>query len=205
MEAAQDPSGHEVATIELVKRVRRGDALAREALFARYQGRVLAIVRVRLSARMRTRLESQDVLQDVLLEALRDLERFEMRDESSLIRWLAVLVEHRIGAHARAQLAVRRDGNVRALDSGDAERLGADAPAPSQVLSAEESRQRVQEALAHLPEPQRELVLLRDYAGVAWQEIADELGLDSADAARMLHARALVRLASVLRALPPSS
>jgi DNA-directed RNA polymerase specialized sigma24 family protein len=57
----------------------------------------------------------------------------------------------------------------------------------------------VQAALAQLSERHRELILLRDYAGSSWEAIADELGLPSPDAARMLHARALVKLGALLR------
>ncbi len=184
----------ELSTLDLVQRTQAGDRAAREALFARYEGRVLAIARVRLSARLRRRLESQDILQEALLEAVGSLERFEMRDDSSLIRWLAVLVERRVSARAREADALKR---------GDAVALAVEpaggAPEPAEAAGGREERELVQEALAALPERTRELVLLRDYACASWTSIAAELELPSADAARMMHARALVRLGSELR------
>jgi RNA polymerase sigma-70 factor (ECF subfamily) len=190
----------DLPTIELLQRVQQGDLPAREALFARYRERVLAIARVRLSAGLRRHLESVDILQEALLEAVRGLERFEMRDESSLIRWLAVLVERRIAARARALRAVKRDHAEASPDAeGREPERSAPEPSPSDQAIAHEQGARVQAALAGLPERQRELILLRDYAGTSWEAIASELGLPSPDAARMLHARALVKLGAELR------
>jgi RNA polymerase sigma-70 factor (ECF subfamily) len=186
---------HDLPTIDLVHRIQGGDAAAREALFGRYRERVLAIARVRLSARLRQRLESSDILQEALIEALRGIQRFEMRDESSLIRWLAVLVERRITAQARALRAEKRGPEPELL----AHDPPGGAPGPDEVAGAREAGARVQAALAALPDRQREVVLLRDYAGSSWEVVAEELGFVSPDAARMLHARALTRLGAELR------
>jgi len=197
--------GLRAPTMELVRRAQAGETEAREALFSRYAGRVLAIVRARLGARLRAHLESGDLMQDALLEALRGLERFEMRDESSLIRWLAQLVEHRITARASYHAAAKRDGPLvplegeRAGEPGTLD-LAAREAGPATEIQSRESRQAVQSALAELPERQREIVLLRDYAGASWEEVAEAAGAPSAAAARMLHARALVKLGELLRA-----
>mgnify|MGYP001210814373 CR=1 FL=1 len=190
----------DLPTLELLQRVQAGDLAAREALFARYRERVLAIARVRLSAGLRRHFESGDILQEALLEAVRGLDRFEMRDESSLIRWLAVLVERRIAAQARALRAVKR---AQPEAGGDPAAEGRERatlePSPSAEAVAHEEGERVQAALAEMEERHRELILLRDYAGTSWEAIASELGLPSPDAARMLHARALVKLGALLR------
>src|SRR5262245_59971238 len=106
----------ETPTIELVRRAQAGERAAGEELFVRYRERVLVIARVRLGAKLRGTLESNDILQEALLEAVRGLERFQMDDESSLIRWLARLVEHRITARASYQTAAKRAGPVVSLD-----------------------------------------------------------------------------------------
>lgn len=186
----------ELPTVDLVRRTQAGDLAAREALFARYRGRVLAMARVRLSAKMRATVESSDILQEALMEAVRGLDRFEMREESSLIRWLAVLVERRLSARARHDNAAKRGGAQQHL-AGDPQAAGLE---PVETAGASEASALVQSALAALPERSRELVLLRDYAGSSWETIAAELGLASPDAARMMHARALVRLGALLRA-----
>lgn len=186
----------ELPTIDLVQRTQAGDPAAREALFARYRERVLAIARVRLSARLRATVESGDILQEALLEAVRGIDRFEMRDESSLIRWLAVLVERRLIATARRESTLKRSGHPQPLVTDPA----GQASEPVDELGKLETTDLVHAALAALPERSRELVLLRDYAGSTWESIAQELDFSSPDAARMMHARALVKLGSELRA-----
>ncbi len=191
------PSEPEAPTVELVRRTQQGDAAAREALFARYGGRVLAIARARLGAKLRGALDSGDILQEALLEALRGLERFEMRDESSLIRWLAQLVEHRITARASYHGAAKRAAPLVPMEG--ARELASHHAGPATELELRESSASVHSALAELPERQRELVLLRDYAGASWDEIATSIGAPTAAAARMLHSRALVKLGELLR------
>jgi len=206
-ERSPAPPSYEAGTptVELVRRAKGGDVAAREALFARYGGRVLAIARARLGAKLRTALESDDILQETLLEALRGLERFEMRDESSLIRWLAQLVEHRITARASYHAAGKRDASVVPLEgerlagAPRAPALTSLLPGPASELERRETSSSVQSALTELPERQRELVLLRDYAGASWDEIAHAVGAPSPAAARMLHARALLKLGELLR------
>jgi RNA polymerase sigma factor (sigma-70 family) len=126
-----------------------------------------------------------------------------MRDESSLIRWLATLVEHRITARAAALTAAKRaDPSESAEGPFPAPLLDENVshtPSPSATLGARERVEAVQSALAELPERQRELILLRDYAATPWEEVACELALPSASAARMMHARALTRLGAHLR------
>jgi RNA polymerase sigma-70 factor (ECF subfamily) len=198
------------STVELVGRAQQGETAAREELFARYAPRVLAIARARLGVRLRGVLESGDILQETLLEALRGLERFEMRDESSLIRWLAQLVEHRITARASYHAAAKRsapevsqhagDGASAPLVSGTPGEPAGGSAGPLTEFTQRETSAAVQVALAGLSERQRELVLLRDYAGASWEEVAAATGAPTPAAARMLHARALVTLGALLRA-----
>jgi RNA polymerase sigma-70 factor (ECF subfamily) len=193
-DAASASTPEPVATIELVRRAQEGERSACEELFSRYGTRVLAIARVRLGARLRGVLESGDILQEALLEGLAGLERFEMRDESSLIRWLARLVEHRITARAR-----HHDVPGRGAAAPDARERASPQPGPATQLVQREDADALHAALAGLPENQREVVLLRDFAGASWEEVARAIEAPTAGAARQLHVRALVRLGARLR------
>ena len=70
---------------------------------------------------------------------------------------------------------------------------------PSMEVAGREEKERFEECLELLPEDYREVILLRDFAGAPWEEVAQALGKPSAGAARMLHARAMAELASVYR------
>lgn len=81
---------------------------------------------------------------------------------------------------------------------------GAQDPArsPDEALLAREQEQQVLGALAHLPEEQRVVVLLRHYQGLRLAEIAQVLGCPVGTVKSRLHG-ALKTLAPLLRAEPP--
>lgn len=199
-----DPSRWDHATTEdLLAAAKAGKSDAREELFARYRPRVLAIARSRLGRHLRRALDSQDLVQEALVEAARDLEQFEWRGESSLIRWLARLLEHRATAQADRLTAQKRDLRREVPLEDGARPIGAHAAVasnndPLEQAARGEMEERVRDALDRLTERQREVILLRDYAGCSWDEVAAEMGLSSPDAARMLHVRAVAKLGELL-------
>ena len=197
-------------SLDLVLRAQKGDAEALNRLCQRYYDRVRKIVRLRLGARLRDRVDSGDILQETFLAAVRSLQSFEMREEASLIHWLARLAERQIIAAADFHGAKKRDRardvplTGRIADTGtvgvplqlvDAR----EAPPPDFVADAEEA-EHVEACLERLPEEYRELILLRNYAGASWESVAEETGRPSAAAARMMHARALAELGKLVRA-----
>lgn len=196
----------EPPSIELVRRAQDGEREALDRLVERYYERVRPIVRARLGARLRTQVDSVDILQETFGDAVRMFDRFEMRDDASLIQWLAKIAELRVRAAAQRMNAAKRDPGreVRLDASGDSDgrpqrphEVAADNPTPSQALARGEDAERVLRCLDQLDELQREAILQRDFAGASWDSIAEALHKPSADAARMLHARALARLAAL--------
>jgi RNA polymerase sigma-70 factor (ECF subfamily) len=197
-------------SLELVQRAQEGDREALDRLLERHSARVLAIVRFRLGPRLRQSVESGDILQETFLAAVKAFPTFEMRDEGSLIHWLAKLVERQIIAQADYHGAKKREAARRVpLDrtrtgssplSNSVSVLHADqTTAPLEKLERAEERALVERAMAELPEEYRELLILRNYAGSSWESVAEETGRPSAAAARMMHARAMLELAKLLR------
>ena len=197
-------------SLELVARAQEGDREALDRLLERHSARVLAIVRYRLGPRLRESVESGDILQETFLAAVKAFPSFEMRDEGSLIHWLAKLVERQIIAQADYHGAKKREAARRvSLErthggsgqlSGSVPMLHADeTTAPLEKLAKAEERAAVERAMDALPAEYRELLLLRNYAGASWESVAEATGRPSAAAARMMHARALLELAKVLR------
>lgn len=195
----------EMPTIDLVREAQNGQSEARNELFQRYSDRVLGIVRARIGPKLRRNVESGDIAQEALIEALQSLDRFETRGESSLIRWLATIVQNRISARAKYFGAERRSSAREvALDGhGAGGESSIDPPArvktPSLEVRSAEEQGLVEECLHDLPENYRELILLRDYAGSPWEEVAETIGAASPDAARMMHTRARTQLGKLLQ------
>ena len=192
-------------TLALVHAAQGGDRVALERLLARYQERVRRIVRLRLGPGLRSQLESADILQQVLLDAFRSLDRYEARDEAGFLAWLAGIAEHRIRDAVDYHASDKRDAArvqplTRDTDSSTpSDPLADPQSAPPETASRAEQVERLEACLAELPEADRELVILRDYVGLSWAEVAERTGSPSPDAARMRYAAVLVQLGRQMR------
>jgi RNA polymerase sigma-70 factor (ECF subfamily) len=194
-------------SFELVNRAQGGDLEAYNRLFERYYERVLHIVRMRIGRRVRGYLEAEDILQETFIAAVNSFERFEMRNESSLINWLAKLAEHKIKEAVDYHHAQKRDkrreralAHVRnAMASGT---LVFDPPAdvklPLQELEDAELVGIMEECISELSEDHREVILLRLYAKGSWSWVAEQTGRPTEGAARELFRRAKVALVSAV-------
>ena len=74
-----------------------------------------------------------------------------------------------------------------------AEQLLAAGPTPSQQVAKRELARRIRSALSELPTAQREVLLMRNFEGLSYQEVAYILDIDAA-AARKRYGRALLQL-----------
>jgi len=166
---------------------------------------VLQIVRMRLGNKLRERVDSMDITQLVLEDAFKQIDRLEMHDDSSLLRWMAKMIENRIRNEAKFHVAAKRDAArevqldaPRSGSMGHIDVMGA-LPTPSVEVGRAEQVHEVQSAIAELPDRYREAVLLRDYTGAEWKDVAAEIDVATPDAARMLYSRALAKLGEILR------
>lgn len=189
-------------SIELVRRAQDGQKEALDQLLARYYERVRPMVSARLGSQMRVRVDSMDILQETFIYAVSHFDQFEMRDEASLIQWLAKIAENRVREKVQKVHAHKRDPRLeRPLDgpTDSQEGVGADLAesggTPSVILSEAEEKARYEKCLGELKPDYREVILLRNYAGSTWAAVAEAMGLASPNAARMLHARAMAGLA----------
>ncbi len=203
-----DPESQATRSIQLVQQAQQGDREALDRLFARYYERVRGIVRIRLGPRLRGMLESGDILQETFIGAVRGFERFELRDEASLINWLSKIAENQIRGAARQATAQKRrrdlEESVAHVRSSIASgRLRpepvADLPPPIEGLVRDEQVRLLERCMQQLKDEYREVILVRDYAGAAWEEVARLMQRPSANAARMLHSRALIELTALVR------
>jgi RNA polymerase sigma-70 factor (ECF subfamily) len=111
--------------------------------------------------------------------------------KSALTTWLTrIAVNAAIDAvrKERAQTAPRSAPLAEALDLADEH----PAAAPSAALEAEARERRVHEALAALDERHREVLILREWEGLSYKEIAAALGCPIGTVmSRLSHARRL--------------
>jgi RNA polymerase sigma-70 factor (ECF subfamily) len=192
-------------TLELVRQAQTGDRASLERLFERYYDRVRRIVRIRLGARLRRDFDSGDILQDAFAVAVRKFDEFEIRDEASFISWMRTIVERQITDKVDWQAAASRNRarEVATVGTDEPEAAvhepAAASTAPLDRLLEDEGRRLVELHLTQLDAKYRDLILLRDYEGHSWDRIAELTGRPTPDAARMMYAKALVELGSLVR------
>jgi RNA polymerase sigma-70 factor, ECF subfamily len=156
---------------ELVDAFREGDLTAFDALVRRWERKIQgAIYRILGSSE-----EARDVAQDAFLKAFRGLNSF--KSEARFSSWLYQIALNL----CRDRLRQRRGKTVVSLDDVEprmAARLDwSSAPTALQLLEAQDISRIVATAMAALPEEQREVIVLKEYQGLTFPEIADVLGI----------------------------
>jgi len=187
----------------LLRKVRAGDREAVEELFTRHRPYLRRLVEVRLDPQLRPRVDASDVVQEAQLEAARRLECYLQGPALPFRLWLRQLAYERLLMLRRFHLgAARRSlGREVALPDRSAQLLGrqllAAGSTPSQRLDRQELPRRVHRAVAKLPAIDREVLVMRTFEELSYDEVAAILGVDPATA-RKRHGRALLRLHKAL-------
>lgn len=176
------------ATQTLVRRAASGDAEAADRLFERYAPALHRWARGRLPRWARDIADTEDLVQDAMLQTFRNLKGFDYRGDGALHAYLRHAVMNRV----REELRRRNAGPGRTeLDSGFEDR----GISPLEAAIGQSTLERYETALQRLTAEEREAIIGRVELGLSHRELADALGKPSADAARMTVARAIVRLA----------
>ena len=172
--------------------VRRRDPKALEEFFEAYFDRVYSLLR-RL---LRNPVLAQDATQDVFLKIHRAAHQLDPdRDPGPWVMAIATNVCRdlwRSGAYRMTSRASSLEGTP-----GLAESLSSHARGPEDDALASERVRLVQEALGRLREPLREVVVLREYEGLGYDQIAEITGLNEA-AVRKRYSRALMEMGRIL-------
>jgi RNA polymerase sigma-70 factor (ECF subfamily) len=193
-------------TQELVAQAQDGDTSALDQLCGVYTERVRRIVRFRMGPELRSHLESMDLVQEALVEAVLDIDQFRYSDEGDFLRWLSRIVENTIRDNMDKAHAAKRD--IRKQVPLDRVTVRADRPAreanvpvatttPSVVLSLREDLDRLEKAMDQLKPEYRDVIVLAKIEGFTFKEIAEKLNKTPA-AVAMLLSRAIVAVTNLL-------
>ena len=186
--APSNPAGDvRNADLELVGRIRSGDASAFEAVYRQHATRLYNLA----SRMMGAHGEADDLLQDIFLLAYRKLGSF--RGESSLGTWLYRLAMNQLLDYVRSRAA--RSSQL--TDGLDDATVLADASGHRLADRAIE-RIDLERALAELPDGCRAAFLLHDVEGLEHKEVSDVLGIAEGTSKSQVH-KARLRLRGLLR------
>ena len=173
------------ADLDLVGRIRAGDAPAFEQLYKQHSTRLYNLA----SRMMGSHGEADDLLQDIFLLAYRKLGSF--RGESSLGTWLYRLaMNHCLDVLRNRQ--TRMGNQTDSLDEPDAAPLAARVPMVGAV-----SRIDLERAIETLPPACRAAFLLHDVEGFGHQEVGTMLGISEGTSKSQVH-KARMRIRSYL-------
>lgn len=181
------------STVELLARVRQGDQAALARLITRCLPPLRRWARGRLPSAARGALDTQDLVQDTILNSLRRIDHFDSRHEGAFQAYLRQAVLNRIRDEARR--FSRRPPATELTDAYES-----DAASPLDIAIGREGVARYEAALQRLRPTDREAIIGRIELQHDYQELAVILGKPNANAARVAVTRALARLMEQLDA-----
>lgn len=161
---------------------------------------------LQLGPRLRGKVDASDLVQQTLLEAYQKHGQFRGTSEAEWLAWLRRILANNLAdalrAFDQAKRDVNRERSLEAALAGSSLRLGqwllSGEPSPSQEAERHERALQVAEALAQLPEPQREALVLRYWEEWPLAEIARQMGRTH-DAVASLLKRGLRQLRVLLQ------
>jgi len=166
-----------------------------EVEFERHRERLLSVIYLRMGPELRARLDPEDVLQEVAIEAMASWHTLE--DSKNAGAWLVVLAKRKVARVLRDQVGVaardpRRERAIRtdfALADG---RTG-----PVTAADRQDRLLALEKALQKLSPDHREVILLTRIEGLSAREVGERMGRTE-NAVNLLLGRALKRLAEEL-------
>ncbi|MDZ4290200.1 MAG: sigma-70 family RNA polymerase sigma factor [Prosthecobacter sp.] len=171
MPAPTAPDPGEVPDSDLVKRCQAGDTRAFDALVTRYRGKVYAMT----YHMIQNETEAWDLSQEAFIKAWRALPQFKL--DSSFYTWL-YRITHNVTYDWLRKKKIQGDGEFD--DSHTEHRVAAGAetvphgdPAPDVAMKRMELGERIRDAIAQLSPDHRQVILLREVDGLAYEEIAE--------------------------------
>lgn len=191
---------------QLIRRCRRGDAAAWHNLFDRH---FAATCRFIYQQHAEFTIEdAEEVGQEAFLSVVRNLKGF--NGKSRLQTWIFRIAINKARDYAEKQRAAKRGGGVApiSLQAEDPEtgltlNVAGDDPAPDRELMERENLAAISQAVEQLGPLYREVVQLRYFGGLTYEEISKTLGLNLKTVGSRL-SKALDRLAVILGTRQPT-
>lgn len=185
----------------LIEGARQGDAACRDRLFDLCRSYLGFVARSQVETWLRRKVDASDLVQETMLEAYRDFERFDGHSEREWLAWLRKILAHNAADFVRhyrgtAKRAARREVPFR--DPADSQSPGAPEPAAPQLTPSQEFLQidtelRVTAALSELSADYQEVIILRNLQRLSFNEVAERMDR-SRPAVQMLWMRAIKKL-----------
>ncbi len=179
---------------ELLAAARRGDAVAAEALFSSLYGPLDRYLSGRLPREVRALWETGDFVQEVCVRAWSGMASFDRDSPAAFWGYLRTIARNLAVDVCRVELRRRHELRAEAEHPSPADPNGRD------IVESLARQELYERALGSLDERMRAALLLRIELNASYEEVAAELGVPSAEAARKALRRALDEVARKMEA-----
>lgn len=182
------------STVELLERIKSHDEVAGEKLFLRYQPRLVSYVRRHFPPEKRNLNETGELVHSGWMNALERLRKggFEYRNPGSFFLYVRTILKNLIRDENRKRM-VRPHMDVLPADLAD------QRESPLQRAIGNELLARYEAALDKLEPRHRAAVVMGLEMGFTHREIAEAMGDNHPNAARMRLVRAILKLQALLK------
>lgn len=160
----------------LMSRVARGDETAFEILMSRYEDRIYGFT-IRM---LRDADEARDAFQETFLRVYRKADTF--HPDRSFVTWLFTVARNVCLDRIKARKRKAPEVSVEAMQESGLDpateingEVGTPIENPHESAAARELEEAVRSAIMKLPEGQRDVMLLKEFENLTYQEIADVL------------------------------
>jgi RNA polymerase sigma-70 factor, ECF subfamily len=197
------------SVVPLLFGARRGDRQSVGELLKHYRNYLTLLATTQIERRLQRRVSPSDIVQETMLRAHRHFAQFRGQSEKELLGWLrqilltslAKFVEQHVLA---AKRDVRKEVSIERFNAFDNSALQftsilrARTETPSALVQHREDAVVLADLLAQLPEPHRDVLVLRHMQGLSFEEVAARMDR-SVGATRMLWLRAIEKMREAYR------
>jgi RNA polymerase sigma-70 factor, ECF subfamily len=186
----------------LLLEIRDGNHAVIGRLLESYSSYLAVLARIQIGRRLRGKADPLDIVQEVFLDAHRQMQQFRGTTEAEFSAWLrrilagqiALLLRRFLGTKGRdiqmeRELMMQVDHSSQIMDRG----LMASNSTPSQHASRREQSVLLAEALTKLPADYREVIILRHLEALSFLEVSQRMNRTE-DSVQKLWVRALASL-----------
>jgi RNA polymerase sigma-70 factor (ECF subfamily) len=186
----------------LLLEIRDGNHAVIGRLLESYSSYLAVLARIQIGRRLRGKADPSDIVQEVFLDAHRQMQQFRGTTEAEFSAWLrrilagqiALLLRRFLGTKGRdiqmeRELTMQIDHSSHIMDRG----LMANDSTPSQHAARREQSVLLAEALTKLPADYREVIILRHLEALSFLEVSQRMNR-SEDSVQKLWVRALASL-----------
>jgi RNA polymerase sigma factor (sigma-70 family) len=152
---------------ELVRSYMNGDSNAMNVLVERYKDKIFTSIYLLV----KDKYLAEDIFQDVFIRIIDTLKGGRYTDEGKFLPWAMRIAHNMCVDHFRK---VKRSPSIKTSDDHDIfEVLNFSEPGADQKIMANQSHDKIRRMVDLLPEDQREVIILRNYADLSFKEIAE--------------------------------